>query len=401
MSPEEAVDFQAAVFERHEALSRATAEWEGKDAAAKAAKKRMEAANEELIQLVAEARKGLPLFDRPRADPPAGMTAEAPAGDAGWREASISVLHVEHGLPSAVEAKLRDAGLDTIGRLADFTAADNRLTDVPGIGPAKAEAVEDALAKFWAARQNFPPAPLGEAGNPAENADAPQVEESTPDGGAVESGPLAAWRTKPLIDLVDPCDWPGPHEKGACLSAVDALALEARDDDGIGTLGELIDELIDVLRGPDGGLPIQLDDLAVAREDDGPDGLTDAEVKALRFALLSYRERDAEFARDVPVGLIDPTADRRWYEVRFKARKGKPAKAPVYLLCHSPWRANGYAQEQWGDQFAVCITLDGGPPEGAVTHHVGESYEDRRAAAVQELKIDEQIAAEKAKGGAA
>ena len=41
------------------------------------------------------------------------------------------------------------AGIDTVGQLADYSASEKRLTDVAGIGPGKAQAIEDRLLEFW------------------------------------------------------------------------------------------------------------------------------------------------------------------------------------------------------------------------------------------------------------
>lgn len=56
---------------------------------------------------------------------------------------------------SALESEIQEqqievAGLATLGALADYTAADKRLTDIARIGKGKAQQIEDATANYWA-----------------------------------------------------------------------------------------------------------------------------------------------------------------------------------------------------------------------------------------------------------
>lgn len=51
-------------------------------------------------------------------------------------------------IPSAILAKIADAGIRTVRELANFTSV-KQLTDIKGIGQAKAEKIEAALVKFW------------------------------------------------------------------------------------------------------------------------------------------------------------------------------------------------------------------------------------------------------------
>ena len=75
---------------------------------------------------------------------------------ADWQLYSLAAMT---DIPAAVRQALADANLNTMGELAEYTKR-NRLTDIPGVGPAKAEKIEDALEKFWAA-QKAQPAPVG------------------------------------------------------------------------------------------------------------------------------------------------------------------------------------------------------------------------------------------------
>lgn len=44
---------------------------------------------------------------------------------------------------------LLEGKLDTVGMLADYTSANKDLTDLPGIGPGKAEKITKTLIEFW------------------------------------------------------------------------------------------------------------------------------------------------------------------------------------------------------------------------------------------------------------
>lgn len=196
--------------------------------------------------------------------------------------------------------------------------------------------------------------------------------------------PSPAWCLKPLIDLVDPPDWPGPYEKGACLAAVDALARPLVDRPGVTRLGELAVLVV-------GSEPINLDELAVEREDGTREGLAEAEVRALRFALLSYREQDAAFAAACAASCIDPTASRAWFKVEFKTRKGKQPRRPFFLLATSKLRAAEHA-ERWGADVVSIAPHLGEPPEGALVQAIAlEGYDDRHRAKAVEQEIDERI----------
>lgn len=89
-------------------------------------------------------RLGFP--DEPRQlDAPQSQDTEPADTDEAWRDTSVESL----GLPETTCELLREAGLNCVGDIADFTSDDHMLTDVPGIGPAKAERIEKALDAFW------------------------------------------------------------------------------------------------------------------------------------------------------------------------------------------------------------------------------------------------------------
>ena len=87
-------------------------------------------------------------------DQPDGGGVKAEGGDADWRALPVGTLK-EHGLAAAVVGKLEVAGLTTLGAVQDWTSSGKQLTDIDGIGGAKAEAIEDAYEKFWAARNQL------------------------------------------------------------------------------------------------------------------------------------------------------------------------------------------------------------------------------------------------------
>lgn len=105
-------------------------DWERAKDEAAALKKIAEEKARKLFQFIRALRQPLPLFDV-------------------WRRHPVAEL----GLPDGVVAILCEAGLDTVGALADWTAAGKELTEIPHVGPAKAEAVREALERFWAERK--------------------------------------------------------------------------------------------------------------------------------------------------------------------------------------------------------------------------------------------------------
>jgi hypothetical protein len=58
--------------------------------------------------------------------------------DRSWRKTKVADLRV-YGLSGPIVAKLLDAGLDTLGALADWTAKGNHVRDIPGIGEYEVE----------------------------------------------------------------------------------------------------------------------------------------------------------------------------------------------------------------------------------------------------------------------
>lgn len=76
--------------------------------------------------------------------PPGTLKAEGP-----WRDVPLENL-----FSGALLKSLKAGGLETVGALADYTASEKRLTDLPGVGPGKAEQIEDRMEQFWADNQD-------------------------------------------------------------------------------------------------------------------------------------------------------------------------------------------------------------------------------------------------------
>lgn len=66
-----------------------------------------------------------------------------------WKQTPVDEL----SLPEGVIMLLEEAGYDTVGKIAEFTEKGGKLTDIPHIGEAKAEAIRKALDIFWANRK--------------------------------------------------------------------------------------------------------------------------------------------------------------------------------------------------------------------------------------------------------
>jgi hypothetical protein len=70
-------------------------------------------------------------------------------GDDSWRALSIDELDI----PKSLREKLREAEITSVGGIADWTSSGKNLTDIRGVGEAKAEKIQDALEKVWANRK--------------------------------------------------------------------------------------------------------------------------------------------------------------------------------------------------------------------------------------------------------
>lgn len=124
--------------------------WQSFVERAKDAKKRWEGHQEYIQKFVAGL--DMPLFDKgPDGSAEADAPPTEPAPDPAWR--SVPLLELgRYGLAPKLREKLAEAGISTVGTLADWTNGGQLLTDIPGVGAAAAGKIEDVLAEFWEAR---------------------------------------------------------------------------------------------------------------------------------------------------------------------------------------------------------------------------------------------------------
>jgi hypothetical protein len=115
--------------------------WEADKERAALSKKVYEAAVDDLQSVIRSETTLPPLL--------AGLDG-APADGDDWR--SVPLSEALAGVSAGVLAKLAEAGLTTVGEMADYSAAHKELMDVPSIGRAKADAIEEALTCFWTKR---------------------------------------------------------------------------------------------------------------------------------------------------------------------------------------------------------------------------------------------------------
>lgn len=157
--------FEQRLHDAKEQVSATALHWAETEAANKQAKKDFKSAVDTLEGIVQRGPENYPLFDK------AGGNATEAAADESWREVEISELE---GLTSGLCSKLYEAGIDTIGKLADYTKdGQAQITDIDGIGPAAAEKIEGAMTAFWASR----PSPVSESDTVAtEEAPAEELE---------------------------------------------------------------------------------------------------------------------------------------------------------------------------------------------------------------------------------
>jgi len=107
------------------------------------AKQETKEAYKRVVHLRARGPKEMPLFDKP------GDSNETIEKDESWRQTTTEEL----GLSASICEILRenDPPIETLGGIADWTI-EYSLTDIPRIGGAKAEAIEEATDKYWASR---------------------------------------------------------------------------------------------------------------------------------------------------------------------------------------------------------------------------------------------------------
>jgi len=68
-----------------------------------------------------------------------------------WRDLPLS----EAGIVDGLAKPLIEAGIDTLGKLADWSVDGKDLNDIDGIGTAKADKIGELMTQFWAAHPEF------------------------------------------------------------------------------------------------------------------------------------------------------------------------------------------------------------------------------------------------------
>lgn len=111
-----------------EVVSKARKDYRSKRDDAKESKATLEKEIAALEAIIVESKEEMPLFDAKR-----------------WESTPIGKLD----LSASILAKLADAGITTLGRLAKHTADGRPLTTIDGIGPEAAEAIGRATEEFW------------------------------------------------------------------------------------------------------------------------------------------------------------------------------------------------------------------------------------------------------------
>ena len=149
-------------------------DWELKKERAADAKKVFDGLVEQLLELIRKVKNppSMPLVDG----------VPEPQFTMAWRSVPLSEALV--GLPESIIVSLNESNLQTMGELADWTAAyggRNKLTDLAGIGPAKAEKIEQALVDFWSRQKAV------DDGSTQHGSDDPEAA-SGPDGDADSEG---------------------------------------------------------------------------------------------------------------------------------------------------------------------------------------------------------------------
>lgn len=135
-------------------LIEAQGEWEEAHSQAGALKKTMDLQQAKLNSVVAD----IAAIQAGNFTPPLPFTGDLPTkaetngqADEYWRGASLAEAGFD--IDKKPGKQLVEAGLDTVGKIADWSSSGKRLTDVTGIGEVAAEQVESTLEKFWASKR--------------------------------------------------------------------------------------------------------------------------------------------------------------------------------------------------------------------------------------------------------
>lgn len=142
-TPEETYQLRRAALEKE--LSTTVLELVELEATVKATKATYKEWAEELRRHISKGPEHHPLFDQ------AAPTADEPTGAGDWRSVTVE----EVGIPEGLCTRLREnpkKPLATLGDITDWLGDDDHhLTDIPGIGPGKADQIEACMTAYWEA----------------------------------------------------------------------------------------------------------------------------------------------------------------------------------------------------------------------------------------------------------
>lgn len=138
----------------------AESNWEELKTEANDAKKVFDKRVAELRNLVRQSKnlhEETPLFNQPAAATPTDSPSPAEPQDAEVEDDSWKIIKLDQalqGVPESLIEKLEqhEPPLRTLGELTAWLNADqgrNQFTDIKGVGRAKADQIEEALAAFW------------------------------------------------------------------------------------------------------------------------------------------------------------------------------------------------------------------------------------------------------------
>lgn len=137
---------QQRILDANACVKEADFEWTAAKAAAKECKETYDDCVNHLRRVIEEDpdQYELPF---PNDDTPAvsGESGEVPKEDETWRATTLEQL----GISGKLAEHLTEAGLTTLGAVADYTSQDKRLTDIPGIGAANEDKIANAMADYW------------------------------------------------------------------------------------------------------------------------------------------------------------------------------------------------------------------------------------------------------------
>lgn len=119
-------------------------EWEASKKETAECKKSFDEAVKRLLQLIRQSEDDAPLF--------AKATVGSLDDDESWKDARLEEVFA--GLPPPLRTKVLDQALLTMNDLTEFLKH-KRLTDIPGVGEASAERIQDSLDGFWKRRKEM------------------------------------------------------------------------------------------------------------------------------------------------------------------------------------------------------------------------------------------------------